>query len=215
MVQIAPSLLAADFSALGTEVGRVASADMLHIDVMDGCFVPNITIGPAVVAAVRKKTPLFFDVHLMLAHPLKYVNAFRKAGADSISFHIESGDDPAQVLKAIEESGAKPAVAISPATPAEALEPYGGSLFMITVMTVEPGFGGQKLMPECLEKAKWLKKRFPKALIELDGGVNLETLSACVESGADVLVAGTAVFGADDPVAAIQQLRSFQTIHKP
>ncbi len=212
MVQIAPSLLAADFSALGAEVARVASADMLHLDIMDGCFVPNISMGPGVVAAVRKKSSLFFDVHLMLAHPLPYIEAFRKAGADSISFHVECGDDPAQVLKAIEESGAKPAMAISPATPVQALEPYGGSLFMITVMTVVPGFGGQKLIPECLEKAKWLKKRFPEALIELDGGVNRETLSACKASGADVLVAGTAVFKADDPASAIQQLRCSHTI---
>ncbi len=207
MVQIAPSLLAADFSALGEEVSRVASADMLHIDVMDGCFVPNISMGPGVVAAVRKKSSLFFDVHLMLAHPLQYIRAFRGAGADSISFHIESGDDPARVLDAIRESGAKPALAISPATPPEMLEPYGGGLFMITVMTVEPGFGGQKLIPSCLEKAVWLKKRFPGVLIEIDGGVNTETLSACKATGADVLVAGTAVFKSSDPAAAIEQLR--------
>lgn len=207
MVQIAPSLLAADFSALGEEVSRVASADMLHIDVMDGCFVPNISMGPGVVAAVRKKSSLFFDVHLMLAHPLQYIRAFRGAGADCISFHIESGDDPARVLDAIRESGAKPALAISPATPPEILEPYASGLFMITVMTVEPGFGGQKLIPSCLEKAAWLKKRFPGVLIEIDGGVNTETLSACKATGADVLVAGTAVFKSSDPAAAIEQLR--------
>lgn len=207
MVQIAPSLLAADFSSLGREVARVADADMLHIDVMDGCFVPNISMGPGIVEAIRSKTSLFFDVHLMLAHPLSYIEAFRKAGADSISFHIESGDDPAQVLAAIRRSGAKPAMAISPATPPQALEPYGDQLFLITVMTVEPGFGGQKLIPRCLDKVKWLKQRFPQALIELDGGVNLETLPACRESGADVLVAGTAVFHAPDPAAAIQRLR--------
>ncbi len=202
---IAPSLLAADFSDLGREVARVAEAPMLHIDVMDGCFVPNLSIGPAVVAALRDKTDLFFDVHLMLAHPLKYIDAFRKAGADSISFHIECEDDPARVLEAIRASGARPGLAVSPGTDPARLVPYGQALYLVTVMTVEPGFGGQKLMPECLKKIPYLKENLPGALIEVDGGVNLQTVSLCRE--ADILVAGTAVFRAPQPAQAIRQLR--------
>lgn len=208
MTYIAPSLLAADFSALGREVARVSDADMLHIDIMDGCFVPNISMGPQIVAAIRDKTSLPFDVHLMLEHPLPYIEAFRKAGADSITFHIESGDDPAAVLQAIEESGAKPGIALNPATPPQALARFAShGLYMVTVMTVEPGFGGQKLIPAALEKLCWLRENFPGALLEVDGGVNMETAPLCRRKGADVLVAGTAVFQAPDPSAAIEALR--------
>lgn len=207
MTYISPSLLAADFSNLANEVTRISAADMLHLDIMDGCFVPNISMGPGVVAALRDKTPLHFDVHLMLEHPLAYINAFRKAGADSITFHIESSDDPTQVLHAIKESGAKPGIAINPSTPVEQLAPYAADLYMITIMTVQPGFGGQKLMPQALEKLVWLKKNFPSVLLEVDGGVNAETAPLCREKGADVLVAGTAVFKAENPHAAIEELR--------
>ncbi len=207
---IAPSLLAADFSALGKEVEKVSSADMLHIDSMDGCFVPNLSMGPGVVASIRDKSALFFDVHLMLEHPLPYIEAFRKAGADAITFHIECADPPAQVLDAIVSSGAKAGIALKPATPPEALEPFGDSLYMVTVMTVEPGFGGQKLMPAPLEKIAWLKRRFPRLLVEVDGGVNFQTAPQVLAAGADILVAGTAVFGASDPSAAIDKLRACQ-----
>ncbi len=206
-LKIAPSLLAADFSALGREVERVSSADMLHIDVMDGRFVPNLSIGPQVVASLRDKTSLFFDVHLMLEHPLPYIEAFRRAGADSITFHIECGDDPAAVLAAIRESGAKAGMAISPATPPETLFPFGGELYQVTVMTVEPGFGGQKLIEPCLEKLSSLKCALPGVLLEVDGGVNGETAPFCRRAGADILVAGTAVFRAEDPAGAIEKLR--------
>ncbi len=208
MPYIAPSLLAADFSALGQELQRIPGADMLHIDIMDGRFVPNITVGPQVVAALRGKTQLPFDVHLMLERPLPYIQAFRKAGADIIAFHIESGDDPQKVLEAIEASGAKAAVAISPATSPEALAPFAGRLSQITVMTVEPGFGGQKLIPSALEKLPRLRELFPHALLEVDGGVNLETAPLCRQKGADILVAGTAVFRAPDPAQAIGLLRN-------
>ena len=207
MVKIAPSLLAADFSALGQELARVSQADMLHIDVMDGCFVPNISIGPPVVKAIRDKTPLFFDVHLMLQHPLPYIEAFRAAGADSISFHIECGDDPMAVIARIRELGMKPGIALSPATPPEALREIDPGLYLITVMTVEPGFGGQKLIESCLDKLPTLRNMFPRTLLEIDGGVNLTTAPLCLEKGADILVAGTAVFRAEDPGKAIQALR--------
>ena len=208
MIQIAPSLLAADFSALGREISRIPGADMLHIDVMDGCFVPNISIGPAVVAALRDKTSLPFDVHLMLEHPLPYIKSFCDAGADVISFHMESKDDPATVIKAIRENGAKPGIALSPATSPEALRDIDRDLYLITVMTVEPGFGGQRLIESCLDKLPALREMFPGALLEIDGGVNLTTAALCRAKGADVLVAGTAVFRTSDPAAAIQALRN-------
>ncbi len=207
MVMIAPSLLAADFSALGREVRRLSGADMLHIDVMDGRFVPNITVGPQVVAALRRKTTLPFDVHLMLERPLPYIGPFRRAGADLLTFHVESADDPAAVLAAIRESGAKAGMAISPSTPPQAIAPFVPKLDMVTVMTVEPGFGGQKLIFSALEKVRWLKARFPRLPIEVDGGVNPQTAPLCRAAGADVLVAGTAVFRSANAPRAIASLR--------
>lgn len=204
---IAPSLLAADFSALGREVARIPNADLLHIDIMDGCFVPNLSMGPQIVAALRGKTDLPFDVHLMLEHPLSYIEAFRKAGADLITFHIECADDAGEVIGAIRASGAKAGIAVKPGTPIGQVFPYGEQLHMVTVMTVEPGFGGQKLMPEPLKKVARLKERFPQILAEVDGGVNRETLGLCREAGVDVLVAGTAVFGAEDAQKEIAFLR--------
>lgn len=204
---IAPSLLAADFSALGQEIARIPSAEMLHIDVMDGRFVPNLSMGPQIVAALRDKTEQIFDVHLMLEHPLPYIEAFRRAGADIITFHIECGDDPAELIRAIRNCGAKAGIAVKPGTPVESLFPYGADLYLVTVMTVEPGFGGQKLMPGPLEKIAVLKEKFPQILAEVDGGVNLETAGLCKEAGTDVLVAGTAVFQAKDPERAIALLR--------
>ncbi len=148
---IAPSLLAADFSALAQDVARVEGADMLHIDVMDGVFVPNISMGPAVVCALRDKTSLFFDVHLMLVHPLPYIETFRKAGADSITFHVECADDPNLVIDRILQCGAEAGVALKPATGAEAIGEWGSKISRATVMAVEPGFGGQRMMPGPLQ----------------------------------------------------------------
>ncbi len=210
MASVAPSLLAADFSVLAQELSRIGSADMLHLDSMDGCFVPNISFGPPVISALRGKTSLFFDTHLMLSHPLSYIEAYKKAGADGITFHIECEDDPAAVLAAIKSCGCAPGIALNPATPPEAVAPYGKELKMITVMTVQPGFGGQKLRPEALKKVTWLKEKFPEVLVQVDGGVNEETAALCVKAGADVLVAGTAVFRAADPAAAIEALRSIR-----
>lgn len=206
-MKVAPSLLAADFSRLAQEVARVKTGDMLHLDVMDGVFVPNLSIGPQVIKSLRDKTPMPFDVHLMLAHPLPYISAFREAGADVITFHIECEDDPEEVIRAIRETGAKPGIALKPKTGGEAIAPWGGMLYMVTIMTVEPGFGGQKLMEKPLEKIPPLKEKFPHLLLEVDGGVNDVTAPLCKRAGADVLVAGTSVFGAKDPAAAIQRLR--------
>ena len=212
-VLIAPSILSADFGRLAEEVRAVeaAGADWIHVDVMDGRFVPNITIGPLVVEAVRKVTKLPVDVHLMIVEPEKYVDAFAKAGADVISVHAEVSPHLHRTLQAIRAAGAKPAVALNPSTGLEAVEYVIGDCAMVLVMTVNPGFGGQKYVDACTEKVRRLRAmadaRGLALDIQVDGGVKPDTVAVPAGAGANVFVAGTAVFGAKDYAAAIRGIR--------
>ncbi len=204
---IAPSVLAADFSRLDEEMKRIATADFVHLDVMDGDFVPNISFGFPVIKGIRKSTEVPFDVHLMISHPLKYIENCKQSGADVVSFHVECGDDTEAVINKIIELGMKPALAVKPGTDISVVYPFVDKLYMVLVMTVEPGFGGQKFMADQMEKVKTLKAKYPKLLVECDGGINGSTIDICKESGVDISVAGTAVFGAEDPEKAIAALR--------
>lgn len=208
-MQIAPSVLAADFTKLGQEIQRVSCADLLHLDIMDGHFVPNISYGPGVVAALRPLTSLPFDVHLMLDHPLAYVPAFLKAGANLITFHVECQDSIAETLAAIRAGGAKAGLVLKPATPAEALWPWLDQIDLAMVMTVEPGFGGQSFMESMMEKVREIKEKAPALLVEADGGINHTTIQQCAEAGVDICVAGTGVFRAEDAEKAIKELQSW------
>ena len=200
-------MLASDYTRMGECVRAVQDADWLHLDIMDGHFVPNISFGPDVVHALRPLTNMPFDVHLMLSHPKRYVQKFADAGADILTFHVECEDDIEETLAEIERCGMKPSLSLKPGTPVEALFPYLDRLYMILVMTVEPGFGGQKFMPEQLEKVRALRARRSELLIEVDGGVNRETAAACRAAGVDVAVAGTSVFRATDITEEIRILR--------
>jgi ribulose-phosphate 3-epimerase len=210
---IAPSILSADFGRLAEEVRAVeaAGADLVHVDVMDGRFVPNITIGPVVVEAVRKATKLPVDVHLMIVEPERYVEAFARAGASVISVHAEASPHLHRTLQAIRGAGVRPAVALNPSTGLEALEYVLGDCELVLLMTVNPGFGGQRYVGAVTEKVRRLRAlaeaRGQALDIEVDGGVKGETAGEVTAAGANVLVAGTAVFGAKDYAAAIRALR--------
>jgi len=212
-IRIAPSILSADFGRLADEVRAVeaAGADVIHLDVMDGRFVPNITIGPVVVEAVRRATSLPLDVHLMIVEPEKYVEAFAKAGASIVSVHAEVSPHLHRTLQAIRAAGARPAVALNPSTPLSAVEWVLGDCEMVLVMTVNPGFGGQSYIEACTDKVRALRAmadgRGQALEIEVDGGVKPETAGKVAAAGANVLVAGTAVFGAKDYRAAVSAIR--------
>lgn len=208
-IKIAPSLLAADFSRLGAEIERVekAGCDMLHLDVMDGHFVPNLTIGPIIVRAIRKLTKLPLDTHLMIDTPSKYIPEFVKAGSDSITVHAEAcPDDLGRTVALIRSYKVGCGVSLKPASPLSMLEEVLGEIDLVLMMTVNPGFGGQAFMPEVLPKVRELRAKFKKD-IQVDGGINKDTCQEAVRSGANVLVAGTAIFGAPDAAAAIRQMR--------
>ena len=213
MIKIAPSILSADFGRLAEEIRAVeaAGADLIHIDVMDGHFVPNLTIGPLVVEAIRPVTNLPFDVHLMIENPDAYLEAFAKAGADWLSVHVESTPHLHRTVSRIKELGKRAGVVLNPATPLESLDYLLEEIDYVLIMSVNPGFGGQKFIPSALRKVRELKEmiraRGLEIPIEIDGGVNLTTVAEVVRAGAEILVAGSAIFGTEDYRATIKAFR--------
>ena len=215
MIKIAPSILSADFAALAADIARVEAggADQLHVDVMDGRFVPNITIGPLVVAAIRKRTPLPLDVHLMIVEPERYVAEFVAAGADMVTVHVEACTHLQRTLAHVRELGARAGVALNPSTPPSALEFVLDDLDLVLVMSVNPGFGGQSFIPSAHRKVREIRKLVGARAIDIsvDGGVKADIAKSLVEDGASILVAGSAVFGAADPAAAVRAIRAAAT----
>lgn len=214
MIQIAPSILSADFANLERDLKRIesAGADMAHVDVMDAHFVPNLTIGAPVVKAIRKVTDMPLDVHLMITNPDTYLDDYIAAGSDYITIHLECDADISETLKRIRQAGIKAALSIKPKTPVSAVREYIKDLDMVLIMSVEPGFGGQKFIPESLEKLRQMRSLIdelnPECLLEIDGGVTADNAADIIAAGADILVAGSAVFGAPDMAKAISAIRS-------
>ena len=209
---VAPSILSADFSRIGAEIQDVekGGCDLIHVDVMDGHFVPNLTIGPPVIRGIRKATALPLDVHLMIDEPLRYVDDFKKAGSDWLTIHVEATPKIEETLKAIKSKGMKAGISLRPKTPLQSIEPFLKWVDLVLVMTVEPGFGGQAFMPDMIEKkVKVLRPKF-SGMISVDGGINPQTAKVSLAAGADILVAGTAIFGAKDRAQAIKELRSWK-----
>ncbi|MGM0851594.1 MAG: ribulose-phosphate 3-epimerase [Bacillota bacterium] len=215
-MKIAPSILSANFAELGNEIRDVekGGADYIHVDVMDGHFVPNITLGPMIVKAIRPLTTLPLDVHLMIENPNQYIEAFADAGADYITVHVEADPHLHRTIQMIKSKGVKAGVVLNPGTPAESIMPILQDVDMVLLMTVNPGFGGQSFIPSVVPKIKqireWANKVNPALEIEVDGGINPETAAICAEAGADVFVAGSAIYNRSDRGAAIEELkRSF------
>ena len=207
-MKISPSLLASDYANLEDELKKCESAELIHLDVMDGHFVPNISIGAPVIKAMKKACSVPFDVHLMISEPLKYIEDFVNAGADIITFHTECESDINETINKILECGCKAGLAVKPATPVEAVYPYIDKLSMVLVMTVEPGFGGQSFMENMMPKIERLRADFPDIDIQVDGGVNAETIKACAKAGANVFAAGSAAFKSENPQETIALLKN-------
>ncbi|WP_282138013.1 ribulose-phosphate 3-epimerase [Rossellomorea aquimaris] len=212
-MKIAPSILSANFAELGNEIKDVekGGADYIHVDVMDGHFVPNITLGPMIVKAIRQLTSLPLDVHLMIENPSQYIEAFADAGADYITVHVEADPHLHRTIQMIKSKGVKAGVVLNPGTSAESIKPILQDVDMVLLMTVNPGFGGQSFIPSVVPKIKqireWANERNPTLEIEVDGGINPETAAICAEAGADVFVAGSAIYNRSDRGAAIEELK--------
>jgi ribulose-phosphate 3-epimerase len=209
-IEVVPSILSADFARLADEIDEVtmAGVEMVHLDVMDGHFVPNITIGPPVIAKLRKVSDLVFDAHLMISEPAKYIEPFAEAGADHITFHIEVADDPFKLIDKLHDLGCSAGICLNPESPVEAIAKVAPHCDMVLVMTVHPGFGGQEFMPEAAKKVVRVREIVgPDIRVEVDGGIDPQTTPIVVSYGADTLVAGNAIFGKNDRIASINAIR--------